>query len=217
MGSTNRVAEAQRGIRHRRADIEIADTSQPELLDMMVSSWQTISFARVRLRNGPAALRRSMDTVRQLFEANTFGLMAMTQAVLPQFRQRKSGVIVNVSSSTTLKALPLLSVYTATKAAVNAFTESLALELKPLGIRVSLVIPGRAPETPFAKTAQSKSQGTIPEPYAEIAKNLFAAAAADTSPLTKSSDVAEAIWRAVNDRSSPLRIPAGADAVALST
>lgn len=158
----------------------------------------------------------SMETVRQLFEANTFGLMAMTQAVLPQFRERKAGVVVNVSSSTTLKALPLLSVYTATKAAVNAFTESLAVELKPFGIRVSLVIPGQSPETPFAKTAQSKSQGTIPEAYAEIAKNLFAAAAANTSPLTKASDVAEAVWLAVNDSSSPLRIPAGADAVALS-
>jgi short-subunit dehydrogenase len=65
--------------------------------------------------------------------------MAMTRAVLPQFRQRKAGVVVNVTSSVTLKPLPLLSVYTASKAAVNAFTQSLALELQQFNVRVSLV------------------------------------------------------------------------------
>lgn len=74
-------------------------------------------------------------------------LNVLTQAVLPQFRQRKSGVILNVTSSVTLKSLPLLSVYTASKAAVNAFTESLALELQQFNVRVRLVLPGRAPET----------------------------------------------------------------------
>jgi short-subunit dehydrogenase len=55
-----------------------------------------------------------------------------TRAVLPQFRQRKAGMIVNVTSSVTLKPLPLLSVYTASRAAVNAFTDPLALELQPV-------------------------------------------------------------------------------------
>ena len=58
---------------------------------------------------------------REVFETNTLGLIAMTQAVLPQMRARRSGVIVNVSSSVTLRSLPLLSVYTGSKAAVNAF------------------------------------------------------------------------------------------------
>lgn len=95
----------------------------------------------------------TMDTVREVFETNTFGTLAMTQALLPQFRARRAGAIVNVSSSTTLLALPLLSVYTASKAAVNAFTESVALELAEFGIRVSLVLPGRSPETPFSRNA----------------------------------------------------------------
>ena len=69
-----------------------------------------------------AAEGTSMDMTRRLFETNTFGPIAMTRAVLPQFRERRSGVIVNVTSSTTLKPLPLLSAYTASKAAVNAFT-----------------------------------------------------------------------------------------------
>ena len=100
-----------------------------------------------------------MDTAGEVFETNTLGTMAVTQAVLPQFRQRKAGVIVNVTSSVTLRPLPLLSVYTASKAAINAFTESLALELQPFNVRVSLVLPGRAPETRFGENAQPRIQG----------------------------------------------------------
>jgi NAD(P)-dependent dehydrogenase (short-subunit alcohol dehydrogenase family) len=62
-----------------------------------------------------------IEMVRRIFETNTFGTMAMTQAVLPQFRARNAGTIVNVTSTVTLRPLPLLSIYTASKAAVNAF------------------------------------------------------------------------------------------------
>ena len=70
---------------------------------------------------------------RDVFETNTLGTIAVTQAVLPGLRERRAGVIVNVTSSVTLRPLHLLSVYTASKAAVNAFTESLALELEECG------------------------------------------------------------------------------------
>jgi short-subunit dehydrogenase len=100
----------------------------------------------------------SMQTIREVFETNTFGTIAMTKAMLPQFRQRNAGLIVNVSSSATLKALPFLSVYTASKAAVTAFTESLALELKQFNIRVSLVVPGRSP-TRFSDNAKTRNAG----------------------------------------------------------
>jgi len=157
----------------------------------------------------------ALETARDIFETNTFASMAMIQAVLPQFRQRKAGVIVNVSSSTTLKPLPLLSVYTASKAAVNAFTESLALELQQFNIRVNLVIPGRSPETPFSKNAQPRAQGGIPEAYEGFAQSVFAGMG-QSSNVTHAADVAEAVWRVVNDAASPLRVPAGADAVALA-
>lgn len=115
----------------------------------------------------------SMETAREVFQTNTFGTMAVTQAVLPQFRQRKAGVIVNVTSSVTLKPFPLLSVYTASKAAITAFTESLALELQQFNVRVSLVIPGRAP-TRFGENAKTRMQGGIPEAYAGFAQSVFA-------------------------------------------
>jgi len=155
----------------------------------------------------------TMEITREVFETNTLGTIAMTQAVLPQFRQRRAGVIVNVTSSVTLKPLPLLAVYTASKAAVNAFTESLALELQPFNIRARLVLPGRAPETRFGDNAQSRMQGSIPEAYTAFAGPIFAGMQ-QTSEVTHSIDVAEAVWRAVNDPACPIRLPAGADAVA---
>jgi NAD(P)-dependent dehydrogenase (short-subunit alcohol dehydrogenase family) len=153
-----------------------------------------------------------MDIAREVFETNTLGTMAMTQAVLPQFRQRKAGVVVNVTSAVTLRSLPLLSVYTASKAAVNAFTESLALELETFGVRVRLVIPGRAPETQFGENARSRMKAGFPEAYASLVQSITARWQTETA-ITRSSDVAEAVWRAVTDPACPMRLPAGADAL----
>ena len=156
-----------------------------------------------------------LATAREVFDTNTLGTIAMTQAVLPQFRARKAGVIVNVTSTVTLRPLHLLSVYTASKAAVNAFTESLALELAPLGIRARLVLPGRAPDTRFGQNTQPRMQGGIPEAYAETAQQVFAVWSDASAPVTHAVDVAEAVWRSVTDPAAPMRIAAGADAVAL--
>ena len=157
----------------------------------------------------------SMATVGDVFATNTFGTIAMTQALLPQFRLRRAGMIVNITSSVTLMPLPLLAVYTASKAAVNAFSESLALELAQLNIAVRLVLPGRSPETRFGANAQPRMQGSIPEAYAELAQGIFAQWGT-ASAVTQARDVAEAVWAAVHDVSGPMRIPAGADALALA-
>jgi NAD(P)-dependent dehydrogenase (short-subunit alcohol dehydrogenase family) len=157
-----------------------------------------------------------MDTVREVFETNTLGAIALTQAVLPTMRARGAGTIVNVTSTVTLKPLPLLAVYTASKAAVNAFTESLALELEPLGIRARLVLPGMAPTTRFGANAEARMQGDLPDAYRPMLEGVFTGMRAHTGPLTQAVDVAEAVWRAVTDPNAPMRIPAGADAEALA-
>ncbi len=156
----------------------------------------------------------SMDMAREVFETNTLGTIAMTKAVLPQFRERHSGVIVNVTSSVTLRPLQLLSIYTASKAAVNAFTESLALELEQFGVRVRLVVPGRDPQTSFGANARARMGMDIPEAYAALAAQVFAGMQQSTEAVTRAVDVAEAVWRAALDPSCPMRQPAGADAVA---
>jgi NAD(P)-dependent dehydrogenase (short-subunit alcohol dehydrogenase family) len=161
----------------------------------------------------PAELT-SLATVRQVFETNTFGTIALTQAVLPQMRERRDGVIVNVTSSVTLKTLPLLAAYRASKVAVNAFTESMAVELEGTGVRARLVLPGRSPETRFGDNARPHMQGLDHPAYEALVKTVFAQIQDTSTPLTRSSDVAEAVWRAATDPSTPMRIPAGADAVA---
>lgn len=156
----------------------------------------------------------SSDTVRALFDTNTFGTIAVTQAVLPGMRQRGSGVIVNVTSSATYKPLPLVGVYRAAKAAVNALSESLAGEVAPFGIRVHLVLPGSSGETQFRATAAKRLEGPGDPVYGDFIRDTLARMQAMTGPGTRAQDVSEAVWRAANDAAAPMRIPAGADAVA---
>jgi NAD(P)-dependent dehydrogenase (short-subunit alcohol dehydrogenase family) len=156
-----------------------------------------------------------MATVRDVFETNTFGVMAMTQAVVPLFRERRAGVVVNVTSSVTLARMPLAAAYTASKAAIEGFTGSLAFELEPFNVYVKLVEPGYGPTTRFATNGSSRMQGLIPEAYASFAEPMFAAFARPTA-VTTESDVAEVVWRAANDTTGQLRFPAGADALALA-
>src|SRR5262245_34251483 len=156
-----------------------------------------------------------MATVRELFETNTFGVMAMTQAMLPQFRARRSGVVVNVTSSVTLAAMPLAAAYTASKMAIEGFTGSLAQELEPFNVRVKLVEPGYGPTTRFTSNGVSRMDGLFPAAYAAFTEPILAAFAQVTT-VTTEKDVAETVYRAATDPSSELRFPAGPDAVALA-
>ncbi|RKN08170.1 SDR family oxidoreductase [Streptomyces radicis] len=159
----------------------------------------------------------SMGHVRDVFETNTFGVMATTQAVLRQFRERGSGVVVNVTSSVVLGHMPLSAVYKASKMAIEGFTSSLALELAPFGVRAKTVEPGACLTTNFAARATNGAsvEGLVPEPYAEFAKKAMEAFAGQ-DVFTQESDVAETVWRAVHDTTGQLRFPAGPDAVQLA-
>lgn len=156
-----------------------------------------------------------MSHVRKIFETNTFGVMAMTQAVIPQMRARRSGAIVNVTSSVTLAPMPLAAAYTASKQAIQGFVGSLAHELSAFDVRVKLVEPGYAPTTRFAENTDIPVAELIPEAYQDFAGPIFAGFA---NPVltTRESDVAEAVWLAANDTLNRLHYPAGSDAVALA-
>lgn len=153
------------------------------------------------------------DTARQLFETNTLGTLATIQAVLPRFRERRGGTIINVTSSATLKPLPLIGVYRASKAAVNALTESLAVEMEPFGVRVHIVLPGRSPGTRFAPSARQHLRGLDNADYKPMIERMIASFRDVSGPVTHAVDVAEAVWRAATDPNAPLRIAAGEDAV----
>lgn len=156
-----------------------------------------------------------MATTREVFETNTFGVMAMTQAFVPQFRARRSGAIVNVTSSATLASFPMVAVYTASKTAVTGFTESLAHELAEFNVRVKLVEPGYGPGTRFTVNGESRMHGLVPLPYVPFAQSIFASMG-KAAAVTQPEDVAEVVWKTANDETSRMHFPAGPDAVALA-
>lgn len=139
----------------------------------------------------------------------------MCQAVIPQFRARRAGTIVNVTSSATLAPFPLVAVYTASKTAIEGFSGSLELELKEFDVNIKVVQPGYGPTTRFTSNGQQRMQGLIPEAYEPFAHRVFAWATNPTA-VTQESDVAQGVWRAANDTSGRLRFAAGADALALT-
>jgi len=157
------------------------------------------------------------ETTYALFQTNTLGTLAMTQAVLPAFRERRSGVIINVTSSVTLRPIPMIGVYRASKAAVNAFTECLAAEVRPFGVRVHIVMPGRSPETRFGDNARPHLRGLDNPDYAPLIQGFITSVRESAGPVTHALDVATAIWRVATDPSAPMQVPAGADAEAWAT
>ena len=204
--------------RSARLRVLALDVTKPDSIEAAIEASGTLDVLVNNAGIGVVGVFEAtkMATVREVFETNTFGVMAMTQAVLPQFRARKSGVVVNVTSSVTLAPMPLAAVYTASKMAIEGFTGSLAHELEAFNVRVKLVEPGYCPTTRFTSNGGSRMEGLFPDAYAAFA-NPILAAFAKVATVTTESDVAEAVYRAANDASGQLRFPAGPDAVALAT
>jgi short-subunit dehydrogenase len=84
----------------------------------------------------------STAETREIFEANFFGTLQLTQTFLPLFRQQKSGHIIQISSHGGFKAFPGFGIYNASKFALEGFSEALAIEVAPLGIKLTIVEPG---------------------------------------------------------------------------
>ena len=105
------------------------------------------------------------DTVREVFEVNFFAIVSGTLAVLPGMVERGSGTVVNVSSDTARAPEPGQGAYAASKAAVSAFSESVAHEVSPLGVRVNVLYPGWVP-TAMGLSGNEDGGSLPPEPCA---------------------------------------------------
>jgi NAD(P)-dependent dehydrogenase (short-subunit alcohol dehydrogenase family) len=156
------------------------------------------------------------DVVRPVFETNTFGVMAANRAIIPHFRKRGSGTIINVTSSVGIAPMPLVAAYTASKYAIEGFSESLALELGQFGIRVKIVQPGLSPTTSFAANSGHRASNMLPAAYAEFAGRYMQSMQSYPTAYTSANDVAEAVHTATTDGREQLRYPAGADSVMLA-
>jgi NAD(P)-dependent dehydrogenase (short-subunit alcohol dehydrogenase family) len=154
------------------------------------------------------------QTTREVFETNTFGVMAVTQAVIPHLRERRAGTLVNVTSSIGIAPMPLVSVYAASKFAIEGFTESLSYELSCFGIHAKIVQPGYGPTTGLTANGLERMKGLVPQAYAPYAEQLMRGLAGGKS--TTELDVARAVWLAATDGSARLRYAAGPDAEELA-
>lgn len=216
--ATMRTPRADALPRSERLRVLALDVTKPESIAAAVAEAGPID---VLVNNAGIGLFGALEatpmaTMREVFETNTFGVMAMTRAVVPQFRARRSGLIVNVTSSATLAPMPMVAVYTASKMAIEGFTASLAFELAFFDVKVKLVEPGYGPGTAFTKNTGARLEGLIPEAYAPLAQQIFAALGQGSTAVTSAADVAAGVWQAVHDTTDRLRFAAGPDAVALA-
>ncbi|MGL4286448.1 MAG: SDR family oxidoreductase [Phreatobacter sp.] len=155
------------------------------------------------------------EAIRRQFQTNVEGVFAVTRAVLPQMRERASGVIINVASLTGLVAMPLYSLYAASKYAVVGFSESLSHELAPFGIRVKVVAPGSV-ATDFSGRSLTLTFDGDGGPYADAIRKVTGAFAANrASGGSTPEHLADALYGAATDGSAQVRYVIGDDALAL--
>jgi NAD(P)-dependent dehydrogenase (short-subunit alcohol dehydrogenase family) len=150
----------------------------------------------------------SRDKIIEQFEVNVFGLMDVTRAILPHMRNRRSGVVINVTSGAGVFGLPMISLYTSSKFAVEGFSESLMHEVAPFGISVKLIEPGGVTSTRFGHRAGAEAASNLSiedyEPLAQRAAQVFAQISASRSHGT-SEEVAGVIFEAATDGRDRLR------------
>lgn len=112
--------------------------------------------------------------LRAQFETNVFGLMAVTRAFLPRMRERGEGRIINVSSLGGVLTAPLFGAYSASKYAVEALSDALRIELRPFGIRVSIIEPGPVKSDFSKRSVAGAAKYVGPDsPYAALVKRFI--------------------------------------------
>jgi len=144
------------------------------------------------------------------FDVNVFGVLRMTQAVIPQMRRRRSGVIINISSFLGKVGLPLLTLYNASKYAVEGITDSLRHELQPFGIRVHTVMPGFF-DTQFARDnlVVNARIAAADSPYAATIATLVPQIMEQINHGNRAEEMAQLLVDLVQDPQAPIRQSAG--------
>ncbi len=154
----------------------------------------------------------SDKTIRNQFEANVFGLMNVTKAVLPNMRQSHGGVIINLSSIAGRVSMPYFSLYNASKYAVEGLSESLQYELAPYGIKLKVIEPG-AYATDFGGRSMGFFGHGKMEAYKDTFNHFIENAMSNMTQNPNIEEVVELIYQAANSDSEKLRYPVGEDAL----
>jgi NAD(P)-dependent dehydrogenase (short-subunit alcohol dehydrogenase family) len=160
---------------------------------------------------GPLEALKDEQILSQV-HTNLFGVINVTRAFLPYFRERKSGSFINITSTFGLLGYPTCSIYNATKFAVDGFSEGLAYELAQFCIKVKVVAPGGM-QTDFAGRSL---QGGMHEAYSQlVAKVSEGYSEEQIASYSKAKDVSQIIYDAATDDKQQLRYVAGNDAIGL--
>jgi NAD(P)-dependent dehydrogenase (short-subunit alcohol dehydrogenase family) len=192
-------------------------TKKPDIDRALLASQRAFGSVDVLVNNAGYGYYAPVEegdeaAVRAMFETNFFGLVALTQALLPSMRARRSGFIVNISSVGGLVAHPGSGYYAASKFAVEGLSEALSKEVGPLGIRVLLVEPGPF-RTRFVENSQGAPSMRIPDYAATVGARRAAVQASRGKQPGDPARAATAIIAAVQSPSPPLRLVLGAQAL----
>ena len=153
----------------------------------------------------------SLASIRRQFEVNVIGLLATTRAVLPHFRSRRSGIVINISSIGGKMTFPLGTLYHGSKFAVEGLSESLSFEMAEIGGQVKIVEPGII-KTEFGGGSLEFNNDERLAEYQPMVGKLLAAMEPFQASASPPDLVAQVIYQAATDGSDRLRYPAGPDA-----
>jgi NAD(P)-dependent dehydrogenase (short-subunit alcohol dehydrogenase family) len=195
------------------------DVTRPADIDTAVAA-ATARFGRIDVLVNNAgigyfgAVEESDETeIRRMFEINVFGLANMSKAVLPGMRANRSGTIVNISSIGGIRSSPTVGFYNASKYAVEGLSESLSLEVAPLGIKVLIVEPSGF-RTDWAGRSANEATHIIEDYDATAGQNRRNLRAYDGNQPGDPDRAAQAIVKAVEAENPPLRLLLGRMALA---
>ncbi|KAB8152489.1 SDR family NAD(P)-dependent oxidoreductase [Kordia sp. TARA_039_SRF] len=150
----------------------------------------------------------SIQEVRNVFEANFFGVLKLTQSILPFMRKENKGHIVQISSHGGIKAFAGFGIYNASKFALEGFSEALAQEVAALGINVSIIEPGPF-RTNFASSTLGEAQKTIEAYDATAGTFRTKLKSVHGKQEGNPKKAAQAIIQLVSSEKPPLRLPLG--------
>lgn len=160
----------------------------------------------------------SVEEIKSQFETNFFGVIRLTQQVLPIMRKQKSGTIVNVSSGAGRIGFPGMSAYVSSKFALEGLSESMSYELEPFGIKLVIIEPGVI-RTNFKKNSvmseKSLDNSSI-SPYSSIIQKIDSSISSIIEHATPPEDVAKAILHAITSNNPELRYLVGNDMIMMA-
>jgi short-subunit dehydrogenase len=160
----------------------------------------------------------SVEEIKSQFETNFFGVIRLTQQVLPIMRKQKSGTIVNVSSGAGRIGFPGMSAYVSSKFALEGLSESMSYELEPFGIKVVIIEPGVI-RTNFKKNSvmskKSLDNSSI-SPYSTIIQKIDSSISSIIEHATPPEEVAKAILHAITSNNPELRYLVGNDMIMMA-